>query len=322
MISGNADSPTPVIVRPDLLGLTRAKATLNRILNRGSGVHSVLLYGAEGSGKSELANWLVRLWLSRDGTPYADDQASQAFDRGTNPDVLKIAPMGPSAIIRTQQLTESSEKSDEPILPMSVFLRTLPLMSRHKVVLIEDAHRMNDSSSNSLLKPLEEPHAYAKIILTTTSISSIRPTILSRCIAIACDLPSELEMESAFAATPGPIRQMAEGSPGKTYQFAAHPERYLELAAFLDSLVDATPLDVLRLSETFRQICEKIGVTKEFAARASHAHTLSVSATYLAHNGAVPPEWVHKFIEAHRLILQNGSATLVFDTLFSSLFLM
>jgi len=51
---------------------------------------------------------------------------------------------------------------------------------RRKVVILENADRMYEASSASLLKLLEEPPASATLILTTTRRSSIAPTLLSR----------------------------------------------------------------------------------------------------------------------------------------------
>jgi DNA polymerase-3 subunit delta' len=53
-----------------------------------------------------------------------------------------------------------------------------------KVVIIEDAEKMNREASNALLKTLEEPPEKSLIILTTSNKSKILPTILSRTLKI------------------------------------------------------------------------------------------------------------------------------------------
>lgn len=312
--------PTPIPVGfDDLLGLRRAKATLRKVTDLESGVQSVLLYGSDSIGKSTLARFLTRFWLANDPTAGAVDAAAESFDRGTNPDFLRIAPSGLSALIKVSQIVPGSGSEEEKILSMTEFLQYLPLRSRNKVVLIEDAHRMNDQSSNALLKPLEEPRPYARIILTTSSIASIKPTILSRCLAIGCDMPTDAELAAAFPNVPSEIVQMSEGAPGKISRFLKNVDLYLQLAKFLDGLIGARPSDALRLSEQFRHVCEGVGEAENLSARVVQAHILAVSATYLARSDRFPAAWVHRFIEAHRLVLQNGSATIIFDTLFTSL---
>jgi DNA polymerase III delta prime subunit len=49
-----------------------------------------------------------------------------------------------------------------------------------KVIVIENADRMNDSARNALLKMLEEPPAGVNFILTSTRRGAIVPTVLSR----------------------------------------------------------------------------------------------------------------------------------------------
>jgi len=51
---------------------------------------------------------------------------------------------------------------------------------KHKVIILENADRMQDSSRNALLKVLEEPPEGVFFILTTTRKEGIIPTILSR----------------------------------------------------------------------------------------------------------------------------------------------
>ncbi len=59
-----------------------------------------------------------------------------------------------------------------------------PFEGRARVFLIEDADQLNDASSNSLLKILEEPPPTAHIILITSRPAMLLPTIHSRCQAV------------------------------------------------------------------------------------------------------------------------------------------
>ncbi|MGB5530042.1 MAG: hypothetical protein WBQ32_08730 [Ignavibacteriaceae bacterium] len=57
----------------------------------------------------------------------------------------------------------------------------------YRLVLISDAHLMNDEAQNALLKNLEEPPGKVIFILTTSMVSKLRPTIISRCWKINFD---------------------------------------------------------------------------------------------------------------------------------------
>ncbi|MCD8156749.1 MAG: hypothetical protein LUD53_04795 [Clostridiales bacterium] len=55
-----------------------------------------------------------------------------------------------------------------------------PYSSRYKVYIIDEAETMNVQAQNALLKTLEEPPAYAVILLLTTNADAFLPTIRSR----------------------------------------------------------------------------------------------------------------------------------------------
>jgi len=80
------------------------------------------------------------------------------------------------------------EKGKKRIKDISVgkirnFQRTLSITSggRHKIAIINDAHRMTKSAQNALLKTLEEPSPGVVIILVTHDKNKLLPTIISRC---------------------------------------------------------------------------------------------------------------------------------------------
>lgn len=56
-----------------------------------------------------------------------------------------------------------------------------PYEADYRVVVISDAHRMNDEAGNALLKILEEPPDRTILILTATASTDLLPTVVSRC---------------------------------------------------------------------------------------------------------------------------------------------
>jgi DNA polymerase-3 subunit delta' len=56
-----------------------------------------------------------------------------------------------------------------------------PMVGRKRVFIVDEAEKMNDEASNSLLKILEEPPPFSHIILVTPNPYRIIPTIKSRC---------------------------------------------------------------------------------------------------------------------------------------------
>jgi hypothetical protein len=224
-------------------------------------------------------------------------------------DFQLVEPSGPSAIIRVASVDGSDR--DLPHVGIRPFFRVSPLMSRHKVVLIQHADRLNEAAANALLKTLEEPHPYAKLILTTVSPARLPPTIVSRCLAVACELPSGL------VGTTEAERVFSEGAPGFATRIAERIEAYQALLAFFDGLPRRPPAAALQAAEEFRtlaQALESDGATS----RAAQAEALRAFAAW-ARAKAPRPDVMSGIVEAYRRILGNGAAPIVIDALFAGI---
>lgn len=69
----------------------------------------------------------------------------------------------------------------EAIRGVKHFLSLSPLNGNRKIVLIDQANRMQEEAQNAILKILEEPSASSIIILITSQLEGLLPTITSRC---------------------------------------------------------------------------------------------------------------------------------------------
>jgi hypothetical protein len=207
--------------------------------------------------------------------------------------------MGPSRLIRQSAIVPPRRKpaDDDPSFPISEFLRTGPLSSPLKIVVIEDAERLIVAATNAFLQMLEEPPEYARYVLMTENLGALAPTIVSRCLVYACpatdeDLTedvSEGEAESALVA-----RRVAQ------------------------LLVTGGPMGCLRLAEELREACDQISEDESVTKRSAHARVIANLAAALAHHGASPVS-VQEAIEAHRRVQGNASASLTFDAFLASI---
>ncbi|MDX9913431.1 MAG: AAA family ATPase [Candidatus Moranbacteria bacterium] len=77
-------------------------------------------------------------------------------------------------------------------------LALFPAVGKHRVLIIDDAHRLTISAQNALLKTLEEPSSAAIIILVTHEESRILRTIKSRCQKLSFNLVSLEEIKNGF----------------------------------------------------------------------------------------------------------------------------
>jgi DNA polymerase-3 subunit delta' len=292
-----------------LEGLDRAKRTVLSLALDGSS-HAVLLFGEVGAGKRTLAQVLAQAWLCTqpdENGACGECRACVSFSNGNSADLLVIAPMGKSDWITVKQTTGEGEKRDDDPVPIREFLRTGPLSAKRKVVLILKAERMNHRAANSILKILEEPPPFAKLILTTDAVGKMLPTILSRCLAVACELPPE--------RAEGNVGLLSRGAPGRAH---ALEERWGVFEALWEISRDVRrlgPSAALRLSERFRQAAEKLEVRDVVGARLANTEALEHFARILQLEGFSGAS-IQAAIEAHRLVQGNGNAGLVLDSLF------
>ena len=102
------------------------------------------------------------------------------FSLKGNPDLLVIEKVKSKKSIGIEEVREIGK-----------FLKILPISHSQKIVLIREANALTPEAQNSLLKNLEEPPEYARIILETESREKFLPTIISRCQIIESQEISE-----------------------------------------------------------------------------------------------------------------------------------
>lgn len=300
-----------------IYGLHRARKITPLLGDEGNGVSSILLYGPRGCGKTLLVNQLAEAWLSSNGDE--TNRAVESFRRGTNPDYFHISPRGAGALINVGQITPGPKKTPDDPIPLTEFIRVTPLYSRNKVIWIEDAHRMNAAAANSLLKTLEEPPAYVKIILTTSQVSQIPATILSRCLVINCELPTSDELHQIYPGVPEDLLALSEGTPGTLERIAANPDLYREIVHFGDRLVSCSQYSAMILGEDFRKLSDRLEEIEKQGARNSNARTIELIAISVARRHPNRPEAVRLLTEAHKRILANANASFVIDAVFGKI---
>ena len=84
-----------------------------------------------------------------------------------------------------------------------------PNEAQKKAYILNEAHLMNADAQNAFLKILEEPPPHVVFILNTDYSVKLLPTILSRCIQVKADTPSEINSKS-IAVLPDKSREHDE----------------------------------------------------------------------------------------------------------------
>jgi DNA polymerase III delta' subunit len=157
----------------DILGNGRVKKILRLALERNRLPNTLLFHGPEGVGKRRLALDLAKAVNCERKTDDACDAcpACVAISGGRFPDVQEIRPSGQA--IKVDHVRE-----------MRQVAAMRPMAGRKRVFIISEADKMNEESSNTVLKTLEEPPFFSHFILVTDKVHLILPTIKSRCQAL------------------------------------------------------------------------------------------------------------------------------------------
>ena len=208
-----------------------------RAISRGIFGRTSLIYGPPGAGQSQVAKAIVMTYVCQMNQ---DDFCGECpncrkIEQGIYPDVIEMHPWEDwSEDKKKLEKRKQRKKNQYSVAHMRVMQEQalhLPFEGEKKYFIIHDAHCMNESSSNSLLKILEEPHDHIRFLLLSDRVSGILPTIRSRCWAVrlmpleiaslAQSLPDELSSAQATA-----IARAAGGLPEQAHKLIE--EGYLE----------------------------------------------------------------------------------------------
>lgn len=191
-----------------VLGQETPVDVLRRALRSGKTAHAYLFEGIAGCGKGTTAFAFVEAaFCGRDDGCGICPSCRKMATR-QHPDLHPVEPDG--AFIKIDQIRE---------LQRELVLR--PIEAPLKACIIRDADRLNPAAGNALLKTLEEPPGNALMILLTTNLDGVLPTVRSRCQLLRfAPLPEELIEEQLVAAgrdrvTARLAASLAGGSLGK-----------------------------------------------------------------------------------------------------------
>jgi DNA polymerase-3 subunit delta' len=243
-----------------LLGNQRAKETLRRMLTARRVPGALLFAGESGIGKKlfalELAKSLncrtpqgveacdacascTRITQSTFSEHGSVDENKEKIVWSDHTDVGLVRPY--NKLIRVAQMRELEREAN-----------FRPYEGHARVFIIEEADRLNEASSNALLKTLEEPPVTSHLVLITSRPAALLTTIRSRCQTIrfapltAQEIETHLLGSKQFSQNDARLlSRAARGSIGRA--LTIHIEHYRQQRDAMLDVLDALAITVDRV---------------------------------------------------------------------------
>jgi DNA polymerase-3 subunit delta' len=254
-----------------LIGNQRVKEILRRMTASRRVPGAMLFAGADGIGKKQFAIELAKALNCRapvgdeacDSCPSCvraahflypasdDTEANKKLIWSGHPDVGLVRPGG--RFINVPQMRELEREAN-----------FRPFEGAARLFIIEDADKLNEASSNALLKTLEEPPPTTHIILITARPAALLPTIRSRCQTLNFAPLAAAEIEAHLLSSDKKINKAdarlrsraAEGSIGRALSIDL--ERYRQQREAMLDILDAlvTSPDRVRLLRAAEELTD------------------------------------------------------------------
>ena len=159
----------------DVLGHEQTIAHMKKAIELNKVSHAYIINGEKGSGKKLLAGIFAQtLQCEKKGTePCMQCQSCRQAVSMNQPDIIRVTHEKPNTI--SVEDIRGQLNGDIQIKPYS---------SPYKIYIVDEAEKLSPQAQNALLKTIEEPPAYAVILLLTTNTGMLLPTILSRCVVL------------------------------------------------------------------------------------------------------------------------------------------
>lgn len=235
----------------NIIGNENVKNLLNNSIKSNNLVHSYMFVGPNGIGKSIFAKELAKILLCTNNTsPCNSCSSCVKFESNNHPDFMIIdADDGKS--IKIGQIRLLQEKIAEK-----------PIISDHKVYIINNSDLMTVEAQNCLLKTLEEPPEYATIILVLSNENKMLNTIKSRCTKIVFQkLTNENLKEYAnlhSIALNTNLLSACNGSIANLINLKDNIETYEALDVILENFSNKDIVDIWNESEVLYKSKENI----------------------------------------------------------------
>ena len=163
----------------EILGNERIKEHFITAVRHKKISHAYIMEGDKGSGKKMLAEAFAKILQceGRETTGLVEScgkcESCIQMEHHDHPDVIWVSHEKPN-VISVGEIREQIVNTVE----------IMPYKGPYKIYIVDEAEKMNAAAQNAILKTIEEPPEYGIVILMTSNISALLPTIQSRCLTM------------------------------------------------------------------------------------------------------------------------------------------
>ncbi len=249
---------------------------LKNIIKNKSLANGYIFYGAEGLGKKQTALEFIKEIFKQSSQ---NENVEERITNNNHPDFLIIEP---NSLLSTKSSVssdlEKTVKSGSEIIKIAqirnikTFLGQKSINSEKKIVLIIDAHLLNEAASNCLLKTLEEP-SNGIFILLTSKLNLLLDTIISRCqivrfrsfssSQIKSILKEYLDTSKSKINTNLKFEDLINSANGSPNQLLKNIEIWNDFSDEIISKLDSPIKNSLEILEISKSISEKLEISQQ-----------------------------------------------------------
>ncbi|HBA69981.1 MAG TPA: DNA polymerase III subunit delta [Lachnospiraceae bacterium] len=164
----------------DIIGQEQIKEHLQNALKMNKVSHAYILNGERNSGKE----FIAKIFASALQCEKADVSSGMFEPCGECHSCKQMAGKNQPDVIYVSHEKPGSIGVEDIRMQINGNVAIKPYSSPRKVYLINEGEKMTVQAQNALLKTLEEPPEYTVILILTTNLESLLPTILSRCVVL------------------------------------------------------------------------------------------------------------------------------------------
>ena len=236
----------------EILGNEMVKDHFKKAIANHKISHAYILTGEAGMGRKSIANAFAMTLLCEKGgsEPCMSCHSCKQVMSGNHPDLIYVTHEKQGSI----GVDDVREQINDTIM-------IRPYSSYYKIYIVDEAEKMTVQAQNALLKTIEEPPAYAVILLLTTNPDGFLPTILSRCVQLKLKPLQDSMIRGYLTEKMGVSESQSElyaafarGNLGKAKRLAESEDFRQSYEQILNILKNIRQMDISQLLDAIKRL--------------------------------------------------------------------